>query len=107
MILRVRQERCDGFGQAVLCAHAVAVPEELEKAQASFNDGCSVAEGAFETSHCACEKLVLLKKLCYLALCSIARNVSGPLFVSSSPARVRSIVEPVAYQRDSRFLVNK
>jgi hypothetical protein len=37
----------DGFGQAVLGAHAVAVPEELEEAEACFKDGGAVAEGAF------------------------------------------------------------
>ena len=37
----------DGFGQPVLGAHAVAVPEELEEAETCFEDSGAVAEGAF------------------------------------------------------------
>lgn len=38
----------DGFGEAVLGAHAVLAPEELEKAETSFENGGSITEGALD-----------------------------------------------------------
>src|SRR5581483_8397573 len=38
----------DGFGEFVLGAHAVFIPEKLEEADAAFEDGGAIAEGAFD-----------------------------------------------------------
>ena len=38
----------DGFGKAVLGALAIAVPEELEEAEAELEDGGAVAEGSLD-----------------------------------------------------------
>lgn len=38
----------DGFCEAILRAHAVAAPEELEETEAALEDGCAVAQGSFD-----------------------------------------------------------
>ena len=35
----------DGLGEAILRAHAILVPEELEESKTSFKDGGAIAEG--------------------------------------------------------------
>src|SRR5215469_1725143 len=36
------------FGETVLCAHPVLVPEKLQEPQATFEDRCSISKGALD-----------------------------------------------------------
>jgi len=50
--LRLPHVDDDGFGEAVLGAHAILAPEVLQKSEAAFEHGGSVAEGSLDRLPC-------------------------------------------------------